>query len=256
MGRSERKLKILLVEDNPNDATWLEHMIETSRAFPVELESATTIRGAIEHMERNPPHCVLLDLSLPDSNGVESVRRIVATDPQTPVVVLTGADDQLGLDAVRSGAQDFLVKGEVSGDQILRHVLWAVARASVVAARSGGARRAGAGGGPAAQIEAPAVTVDADVRIVEVNDAFEALVRAVGGLEGTPLTDNVAVDAVFDVYSAIRPVVGGEQDMARMPFVLERAGGVERRGAVVVRLAADPATTAAALVVIGAPDQA
>ena len=250
MGSSERKLKILLVEDNPNDATWLEHMIDTSRAYPVELLSATTIRGAIERLESDPPHCVLLDLSLPDSDGVTSVRRLVEADPQTPIVVLTGAEDELGLDAVRSGAQDFLVKGEVSGDQILRHVLWAVARASVVAARSGGPRRAGIDGGPASLLEAAAVTVDAELRIVEANAAFEAMARTVGGLVGRPLTDLVAVDSLFDVYSALRPVASGAVDVVDLSFPLERGDGVEHRRATGLRLVADPVTTAVVLVVV------
>ncbi len=254
MGSRERKLKILLVEDNPNDASWLEHMLDTSRAYPVQLIPATSLRGALEHLSRDAPHCILLDLSLPDSQGVDSVRHIVEVDPQTPIVVLTGADEQLGLDAVRAGAQDFLVKGEVSGDQILRHVLWAVARASVMASRTHHAP-AGLAGGPVALIEAPAVTADADMRIVETNDAFDALVRSVGGMEGKPLTDLIAVDSVFDVFSSIRPVAQGQQATARIKFPVNHPTGPVPLEASVLRLVDDPASTAVVLVVVDAPAQ-
>jgi DNA-binding NarL/FixJ family response regulator len=249
MGSRERKLKILLVEDNPSDATWLEHMLETSRAYPVQIIPATSLRGALDHLGRDAPHCILLDLSLPDSQGVDSVRHIVEVDPQTPIVVLTGADDQLGLDAVRAGAQDFLVKGDVSGDEVLRHVLWAVARASVMASRVHSSP-AGIIGGPVAVIEAPAVTTDPDLRIVETNEAFDALVRSVGGMEGKPLTDVVEVDSVFDVFSAIRPVVQGQQSTARVAFPVIHPTGPIPRHATALRLVDDPANTAVVLVVI------
>ena len=82
MGSRERKLKILLVEDNPRDVSWLEHMLETSRAYPVQIIPASDLRGALEHLDRDAPHCVLLDLSLPDSEGVDSVRHVVERDPK------------------------------------------------------------------------------------------------------------------------------------------------------------------------------
>lgn len=249
MGSRERKLKILLVEDNPNDATWLEHILETSRAYPVQIIPATSIRGALEHLGHDAPHCVLLDLSLPDSQGVDSVRRIVEADAQTPIVVLTGGDEQLGLDAVRAGAQDFLVKGEVDGDHILRQVLWAVARAGVTASRVH-VTPPGAAGDPVAALDAAAVTVDGDVRIVETNPAFDALVRSVGGMEGKPLTDVVSVDSVFDVYSAVRAVALGGSTTARLAFPVAHPSGDLVRTATAVRLVPDPGTTAVVIVVV------
>lgn len=238
---NERKLKILLVEDNPHDATWLEHLLGTTSAFPYQLLPATSLAGAIAALETDPPHCVLLDLSLPDSQGVESVKRMVEADPATPIVVLTGDDDQSGLDAVRSGAQDFLVKGKATGDEILRCVLWAVARAGVVAAR-GGPRHMTAVG-PVAGVEGPAVAVDREMRICEANVAFEDLIRSDRGVTGRPLTDFIPVDAVLDTFQKLKPVAQGDVQMVGLPFHIDRNKGPETHRAIAIRLAesAEPA---------------
>ena len=246
---NERRLKILLVEDNPHDATWLEHLLATTSAFPYQLLPATTLAGAIEALDTDPPHCVLLDLSLPDSQGVDSVKRMVEADPATPIVVLTGDDDNSGLDAVRSGAQDFLVKGRVSGDEVLRCVLWAVARAGVVAAR-GGPRRMTAVG-PVAGVEGAAVAVDGEMRICEANHAFEDLIRSDRGLVGRLLTDFLPVDAVLDTFQRLKPVAQGEVEMVGLPLVIDRSSRSETHRAVAVRLS-ETAEPAVVMVVVGA----
>lgn len=254
MGSRERKLKILLVEDNPRDVSWLEHMLETSRAYPVQIIPASDLRGALEHLERDAPHCVLLDLSLPDSEGVDSVRHVVERDPQIPVVVLTGADEQLGLDAVRAGAQDFLVKGEVSGDDILRHVLWAVARASVAAARAH-VHPPGVFADLVAVIEGPAATLDSEIRIVETNVAFDALVRDVSPKTGKPLTDFVHVNSVWDVFGTLRKIATGERASARLDVPVAVHGSADPHRATALRLVPDPANPAVVLLAVDGPPE-
>ena len=83
---------------------------------------------------------ILLDLS-PDCDGLVSVERVLARAPKTQIVVLTGRDDyQLGLRAIAAGAQDFLVKGELKGNTILRCAQWSIARAAAGPANLGGER--------------------------------------------------------------------------------------------------------------------
>jgi diguanylate cyclase (GGDEF)-like protein len=118
-------IQILLVEDNPGDARLVVEMLREDSSADFRLTHVTTVREAIDHLTMNVHGIdgVLLDLSLPDEHGVETVRRIVAAARYSVVVVMTGAgDDEMGKEAMREGAQDYLVKGQVDG-RLLRRVL-------------------------------------------------------------------------------------------------------------------------------------
>jgi diguanylate cyclase (GGDEF)-like protein len=113
------------VEDNPGDARLVVEMLREDSSADFRLTHVTTVREAIDHLTMNVHGIdgVLLDLSLPDEHGVETVRRIVAAARYSVVVVMTGAgDDEMGKEAMREGAQDYLVKGQVDG-RLLRRVL-------------------------------------------------------------------------------------------------------------------------------------
>ena len=132
-------LEVLLVEDNPTDARLVRELLRDadpgSRAF--RLEHVTRLTHALERLAQGRVDVVLLDLHLPDSNGVETLARIQLKAPDVAVVVHTGLnDDALAIEAVRRGAQDYLTKGEVDGHrlaQVLRH---AAARRSVERVRT------------------------------------------------------------------------------------------------------------------------
>lgn len=121
-------LSLLLVEDNPGDVV-LVHEALRECGTPTQVDHAATLAAALARTEASRPDAVLLDLNLPDSRGVETVISLRRHAPRIPIVVFTGtADEAVGLEAVRSGAQDYLVKGRQNGAAILRAVWYAIER--------------------------------------------------------------------------------------------------------------------------------
>jgi PAS domain S-box-containing protein len=122
-----RPLRILLVEDTPGDARLVQELV---RGRPeVALRHEARLDAGLAALAEGRSDLVLADLNLPDSDGLETVRRLVAAAPAVPVVVLTGQDDEsLGTAAVAAGAQDYLVKGQVTEAGLLRAVRYAMGR--------------------------------------------------------------------------------------------------------------------------------
>jgi diguanylate cyclase (GGDEF)-like protein len=122
-------LRVLLVEDNPGDARLVEILLsETGQEF--DVKRVGTLGEALDELDR-PPKVVLLDLSLPDSAGLETVERMRRAAPQLPIVVLSGRDDEeVALRALQSGAEDYLVKGQGDGDLISRSIRYSIERKS------------------------------------------------------------------------------------------------------------------------------
>lgn len=124
-------LSVLLVEDNPGDAELMAEMLEDGPAEgPVfELRHVTRLADAQVELVSGPVDVVLLDLSLPDGRGLESLAVVRQAAPEVPVVVMTGlADDEVAVRALQAGAQDYLVKGREGGDSVRRAVRYAVER--------------------------------------------------------------------------------------------------------------------------------
>lgn len=123
--------QILLVEDSPGDARLVQEMLREADAGDHTLIHVTTVQAGVDHLTQ-PGHItdvVLLDLTLPDETGLETLRRVVDVAGQTSVVVMTGAGDEaLGLEAVKAGAQDYLVKGHVDAKGLRRAVMFALER--------------------------------------------------------------------------------------------------------------------------------
>lgn len=134
MSETDAPIALLAVEDDPTDRSWLELMLKDATAAQYTLRFVGTMADALTALGSGAFNCVLLDLSLPDCDGLESVRRVLDKAPMLPIVVFTGQKDQeLGLRAIEAGAQDYLVKGQASGNTILQAARWASAR---LAARS------------------------------------------------------------------------------------------------------------------------
>jgi diguanylate cyclase (GGDEF)-like protein len=122
-------IRILLVEDNPADARLMAEYLADAGAARVDLQHADRISTALKILNEQAFDVILLDLSLPDGSGLDTVVRICAVDPQMPVIVLTGLEnDALALAAVQAGAQDYLVKGQVNGFGIKRAIRYAIER--------------------------------------------------------------------------------------------------------------------------------
>jgi GAF domain-containing protein/DNA-binding response OmpR family regulator len=129
MAPSDRPTRILLIEDNPADARLLQKMLAEAKRFPFELEQADRLSAGLERLAGDDIDVVLLDLSLPDSRGLDTFTRALVQAPHTPIVVLSGLDDEkLAVEAVRAGAQDYLAKAEVDGNLLARSIRYAIER--------------------------------------------------------------------------------------------------------------------------------
>ena len=121
--------RVLLVEDSPVQARVVAAQLEQGWGTPNTTEVAGSLAAAIDALERQPFNCVLLDLGLPDADGLEAVKRVRTTAPGVAIVVLSGQEDEtLALMAVREGAQDYLVKGRVDHNHIVRAISYAIER--------------------------------------------------------------------------------------------------------------------------------
>ena len=125
----ERRLHILLAEGNPGDALLVERALAEARSVHFTVERADNLEKTIDRLNQGNFEAVLLDLGLPDSQGIDSLIQARAHASDTPMLVLTGLDDPtLGIEAVREGAADYLVKGRVDGDSVERAILHAIER--------------------------------------------------------------------------------------------------------------------------------
>ena len=111
-------IKILVVEDNPDDLTFLQEMLSGVADFPVDLRHCVRLGEAMDYVKEVSfhPDVILLDLNLPDSRGADTFQRMRRHAPATPLVVFTGLDDEgISLTTMQGGAQDYLVKHKMNG---------------------------------------------------------------------------------------------------------------------------------------------
>src|SRR5579863_8064733 len=109
---SERTCRVLLIEDNPNDVRLLRRALEKSHAA-LELSAFPDLASGIDAATTDCWDVVLADLTLPDGDGLDAVRRLRVVAPELPIIVLTGlASDETALASLDNGAQDYLVKDQ------------------------------------------------------------------------------------------------------------------------------------------------
>jgi diguanylate cyclase (GGDEF)-like protein/PAS domain S-box-containing protein len=127
---SKQSIKaLLLVEDNPGDARLLREMLNESEVYKIEVTHVEYLRDAEKFLGDHKTDAILLDLGLPDANGLGAVRRLHAAAPRVPLVVLTGLDDEsLAGQTLQEGAQDYLVKGQIETRGLMRALRYAVGR--------------------------------------------------------------------------------------------------------------------------------
>ena len=122
-------IHILLVEDNPGDARLIRENLADVRAKDFTVETVQTLALTVERCSRPGIDVILLDLGLPDSIGISTLKTVRALAPDMPVVVLTGLDDEtVAVQSVQAGAQDYLIKGCISGALVSRAIRYAIAR--------------------------------------------------------------------------------------------------------------------------------
>lgn len=122
-------IKILLVEDNPGDVYLITEQIERFANFTYELKNIETLNGALSVLKEQTFDVILLDLGLPDSDGIHTFLRIYNKNPLIPIIILTGQNDEtIWSYAVKNGAQDFLVKGQTDGRLLLSTIQCSIER--------------------------------------------------------------------------------------------------------------------------------
>jgi glycogen phosphorylase len=128
----DRKIRILLVEDDESVAQTMRELMKRLGSFVQETVRVGTLAGAMEAVSGSAFDVVILDLGLPDSQGLDTFLQLHGRIPRVPIVVSTGLDDEnLAMKAVREGAQDYLVKGSVDGPTVVRTIRYAVERSRV-----------------------------------------------------------------------------------------------------------------------------
>ncbi|MBE0437626.1 MAG: PAS domain-containing protein, partial [Methylomicrobium sp.] len=125
--------RVLLIEDDPSDAHLVSRYLKLSADVGFELTWVVSLSEGLAQLQKNEHDILLLDLSLPDSKGLETVKAIRSfTRSSLPLIVLTGHDDTaFALDILESGVQDYLIKGRFDGDALIRAIRYALHRSKL-----------------------------------------------------------------------------------------------------------------------------
>lgn len=127
----KKDIRILLIEDDLDDTLLIREMLAevASSVYSFRLDHAATLAAGLAAYATGAHDVLLLDLGLPDSNGMDTLVAAARSCPIGPIVVLTGLTDELfGIEAVKNGAQDYLIKGRISGEILTRSICYAIER--------------------------------------------------------------------------------------------------------------------------------
>lgn len=126
---NDQRIKVLLIEDNPGDARLLQELLMEVQSVQFGLEQVDRLSTGLQRLQEDDFDIILLDLSLPDTQGLETFIKLYRRARNTPIVVITGLNDEtVAIHAVQAGAQDYLVKDQVSGDMLVRSLRYAIER--------------------------------------------------------------------------------------------------------------------------------
>jgi signal transduction histidine kinase len=124
--------QVLLIEDNPGDADLVRLRLVEGNST-VNVSCVDRLADGLAFIAKEPPSVVLLDLNLPDSHGADTFRKVLASAPGVPVVILSGQDDEaLAMKALHQGVQDYLVKGDITSGHLERAVRHAMERQALL----------------------------------------------------------------------------------------------------------------------------
>lgn len=197
---------ILLLEDNPGDARLIRELFRDLRGRSFDILTAESLRQAHARLKERRVDLAMVDLSLPDSHGLDTFRKLAEGYPSLPQVLLTGLNDQAtAIQAVREGAQDYLIKGEVDGHILIRAIDYAIERkriqAELVAANTRLQQSAEDLHSILNQLHIGTILIGPDGRILHVsNSALRLLGKHGKAPEGRPWKDAVGF-AAHDVHA-------------------------------------------------------
>lgn len=179
---SGEAIRVLLIEDNPADVVLFEGLIDEIEDLRASVESAATLEVALQTLRSSPFELIVLDIGLPDANGLEAVERLLAEQSTLPVIVLTGrSDDRLGRLAIQRGAQEFIRKRDLSASVLQRTMSQALERIRQrdmerhLARSAGWAALGQLSAGVAHEINNPASTV-----LLNIEDLRDGLLARLG----------------------------------------------------------------------------
>jgi PAS domain S-box-containing protein len=130
----KQNISILLIEDNPGDVGLLQEFLRESVEIDFQLITGATLKEGLELATKHSVDIILLDLSLPDSKGLKTLAKVRTACPGKPIIILTGNNDlSVSKKAIQDGAQDFLVKGKIDSDILIRAIMYAIQRCQLEA---------------------------------------------------------------------------------------------------------------------------
>jgi len=213
---TEAPLHILLVEDNPGDVRLLKEMFSKERPGSYELVHLPRLGLALNYLAKGGADIVLLDLGLPDGDGMDIVRRVRKLAPQVPLIVLTGRDDDAAVaEAMLEGAQDYLVKGQIEQRALPRALRHAIERFSLLNKAA------------LANIELERRVQEKDILLGEIHHRVKNSLQVVSSLlslEGARITDATVIEMLQNTQNRIRSMALIHQtlyqskDFARVDF--------------------------------------
>ena len=172
------QLRVLLVEDDVYDVEVVKRSLSTIHPAIFDVKHVSCFVDAVREIKHQRFHVVILDLGLPDSVGLNGVRRVMELIPKVPVIVLTGLDDEeAAMEALELGAQEFLAKSDISTKQLIRTIRHAIKRKQVMLEQSGD---------PTARSDSQTLQRLADL----IRNTTEVVTSHVGSLMKTDLTAN------------------------------------------------------------------
>jgi PAS domain S-box-containing protein len=211
-------IRVLLVEDNPGDARLIMEMLRDVSESEFALERVDRLLPALERLSGAGADVILLDLGLPDSTGLDTFERIRHGTTNEPIVVISGLNDErVALEAVRAGAQDYLVKGRIEGQLLARVIRYAIERKHAIEALREREERSRLL--TEAAFDGIVVTVEGVIR--EANPGMtDILGYPLDELLGRPVTDFIPAELHAEVARRVREGVEG-----RYEFEVRRKDG-------------------------------
>jgi PAS domain S-box-containing protein len=138
----EGKIRILLIEDNPGDVRLIQEMLKENSGIQFKLGHCDNLSTGLQKLQKENFDILLLDLGLPDSKGLDTLKKVSDQVKEIPIVVLTSLDDkEVGIEAVQEGAQDYLIKGQIGGNLLVPVIQYAIERKKIEKALSAAKRQ-------------------------------------------------------------------------------------------------------------------
>jgi len=132
-GPSKKIINVLLIEDNPGDVRLIQELMKEVSNGKFNLLYHDNLTEGMQILNQRKFNVIILDLSLPDSEGLHTLEEVLKNAKDIPIIILTGTDDQkMALDAVKSGAQDYLIKGKVNGILLERSIFYSIERQKIM----------------------------------------------------------------------------------------------------------------------------